>query len=186
MNPMLAWIIPANLPSLPSRPVDPGYGVPGPVDPGYGVPAPPPTVWPGPGYPAHPIAPGGRPPGIWGGGNEGFPTPPIYHPGHPDHGLPSQPPGIWPSPGHPAHPIAPGGRPPHIWGGPWLPPYVDNSLPPAPPPPDPNAPHPEHPIQPAAEYILGWVPGYGLVWVKRPGGGELPPEEVPPAPTPVA
>lgn len=55
-------------------------------------------------------APGGGPvvpPGIWGGSNEGFPTHPIA-PGGP-------PPGIWPGPGplpHPEHPIAPGGPPP--------------------------------------------------------------------------
>jgi hypothetical protein len=36
----------------------------------------PPSVWPGPGYPAHPIAPGGPPPGPSQG--PGFPTPPIY------------------------------------------------------------------------------------------------------------
>jgi hypothetical protein len=87
----------------------------GPVDPGFGV----------PGWPSHPIAPGGPPPVV---------SPPIYYP-----------PGIWPSPGHPAHPIAPGGpppwvshpippsvwpqppggQPPGIWGGPGsLPPWV--------------------------------------------------------------
>jgi hypothetical protein len=38
----------------------------------------------GPGFPTHPIAPGGPPPGIWGGA---------------------------PIPGYPAHPIAPGGPP---------------------------------------------------------------------------
>jgi hypothetical protein len=67
---------------------------------------------------------GGQPPGIWGGGNEGFPTHPIA-PGGP-------PPGIWPSPGHPAHPIAPGGQPPGFWGG-KPPPWVDNTLPGQPP-----------------------------------------------------
>jgi hypothetical protein len=75
----------------------------GPVDPGFGV----------PGWPTHPIAPGGPPPGIWPG--PGYPSHPIA-PGGP-------PPGIWPSPGYPSHPIAPGGSPPGIWGGP--PSYVD-------------------------------------------------------------
>jgi hypothetical protein len=52
----------------------------------------PPGIWPSPGYPSHPIAPGGGP-----SQGPGFPTNPIY-PGGP-------PPGIWPSPGQPAHPI---------------------------------------------------------------------------------
>lgn len=56
--------------------------------------------------PTHPIAPGGQPPGTWGGASEPFPG----------YGLPPAT-GIWPSPGYPAHPIAPGGRPPGIWGG---------------------------------------------------------------------
>jgi hypothetical protein len=86
---------------------------------------------PGGPHPSHPIAPGGKPPGIWGGGNEGFPTHPIVIPPgfidgvHPEHPIvippPQQPPGIWggrppeyidiglpgpqPGPGHPAHPI---------------------------------------------------------------------------------
>jgi hypothetical protein len=94
----------------------------GPVDPGFGV----------PGWPAHPIAPGGRPPSISGGPGSLPPwvMPPIA-PGGP-------PPGIWPSPGHPAHPIAPGGAPPGIWGG-TPPNYVDIGGP------GPQ-PHPEHPI----------------------------------------
>jgi hypothetical protein len=70
----------------------------GPVDPGFGV----------PGWPAHPIAPGGSP---------GHPAHPWVPPwgGDPGFGVP----------GWPAHPIAPGGRPPGIWGGPGsLPPWV--------------------------------------------------------------
>jgi hypothetical protein len=76
------------------------------------------------GYPAHPIAPGGPPPGIWP--SPGVPTHPIYYPpgiwpspGHPAHPIApgGPPPGIWPSPGYPAHPIAPGGPPLGIWGG---------------------------------------------------------------------
>jgi hypothetical protein len=85
-----------------------------------------------------PIAPGGAPPGIWGG------TPPNYvdigGPGpqpHPEHpivlppGTEKPPPGIWheiefpmnpiaPG-GQPTHPIAPGGPPLQIWGDPILP-----------------------------------------------------------------
>jgi hypothetical protein len=70
----------------------------GPVDPGFGV----------PGWPTHPIAPGGSP---------GHPSHPWVPPwgGDPGFGVP----------GWPAHPIAPGGRPPGIWGGPGsLPPWV--------------------------------------------------------------
>jgi hypothetical protein len=94
----------------------------------YYPPAQPPGIWPSPGHPAHPIAPGGPPPTV---------SPPIYYPPYPDQGLPpfpahpiapggpgqppagGQPPGIWPSPGHPAHPIVlppgtiPGLKPEH-------------------------------------------------------------------------
>jgi hypothetical protein len=66
---------------------------------------------PGGPHPSHPIAPGGSPPGYWGG----------VAPPYPDQGLPGQPPGIWPSPGHPSHPIAPGGQPPGIWPSPGHP-----------------------------------------------------------------
>lgn len=55
----------------------------GPIDPGGGGEGgEPPGIWGGgnEGFPTHPIAPGGRPPGIWGGGNEPFPTPPIVIP----------------------------------------------------------------------------------------------------------
>jgi hypothetical protein len=61
------------------------------------------------GEPTHPIAPGGQPPGIWGG------APPYV-----DIGFPGPQP-------RPSHPIAPGGRPPGIWGG--APPYVDIGFP---------------------------------------------------------
>jgi hypothetical protein len=65
--------------------------------PSHPIVLPPPGIWPGPGYPAHPIAPGGPPPGPSQG--PGFPTPPIYI------GLP---PGEMPPPGNgnaPTHPI---------------------------------------------------------------------------------
>jgi hypothetical protein len=131
-----------------------GTGGGGPVDPGYGAGWNPPT-WGGGGqpqpghHPSHPIAPGGRPPGIWGGPpnypDQGLPgpqptpgwppvaMPPIYYPG-----APGRPPGVisggpgslppWVMP-----PIAPGGQPggqpPGIWGG-KPPEWVDNTLPP--------------------------------------------------------
>jgi hypothetical protein len=79
-----------------------------------------------PGVPTHPIAPGGPPPGYWGGV-----APPL-----------------------PTHPIAPGGPPPGYWGG-IAPPYPDQGLPGSQPipshpiviPPDGLAPGvPTHPI----------------------------------------
>jgi hypothetical protein len=106
------------------------------------------------GFPAHPIAPGGPPPGIW------------PSPGHPAHPIApgGPPPGIWPSPGWPSHPIAPGGPPP-IAG--WTPPGYQPSHPIAPggPPPGiwPSPGHPAHPIAP------GGGGGEGI-W----GGGNMP------------
>lgn len=53
---------------------------------------------------------GDKPPGIWGGGNEPFPTPPIANvPGAPGYRPPV---GIWPGPGDPDFPG--GGKPPDI------------------------------------------------------------------------
>jgi hypothetical protein len=117
----LAFIIP-----MTGGPVDPGYGVPGwpthPIAPG----GKPPSVWPGPGRPTHPIAPGGKPPGIWGGGNEPFPTPPIAPGG--------APPSIWGDINVPAHPIVlpPGTEkpPPGIWHEPIVPPGFWGGVPP--------------------------------------------------------
>jgi len=124
----------------------------------------------GPGFPTHPIAPGGRPPlGIWGG----------VAPPYPDQGLPGQPPSIWPSPGHPdnslpgqpnypsqgpgfpTNPIAPGGQPPSIWPSPG---------------------HPSNPIS-GGGYVIGWSPVYGYVWIPlggaNPGGGNRPDQGLP-------
>jgi phospholipid/cholesterol/gamma-HCH transport system substrate-binding protein len=73
---------------------------------GGGPAEPPPTIWPGPGRPTHPIAPGGQPPGIW---------PP---PGQPAHPIvlppiePGGPPVVWPPDARPEHPIAPPPPPP--------------------------------------------------------------------------
>jgi hypothetical protein len=134
----------------------------------------PPGYWGGvaPPLPTHPIAPGGRPPGIWGG-------PPLY----PDQGLPGAPPGYWGgvAPPHPSHPIAPGGRPPGIWGGPPL--YPDQGLPgpqpiPTPPiylPPGtiPGA-KPEHPIYiPPSIWPSPGVPTHPIV-LPPAGSGEKP------------
>ena len=81
-------------------------------------------TWDDAGYPSHPIAPGGPPPGIWPG--PGVPTHPIAgpppgiwpSPGRPDQGLPGDQPGIWPGQGHPSHPISGGG---YVIG--WSPTY---------------------------------------------------------------
>ena len=97
----------------PSPPVDPGYGVP--VRP-PGVPTHPiyypPQIWgPTDPRPSHPIAPGGQPPGIWGGGGVPMPTPPIYLPPDTIPGLKPEhpiyiPPSIWgPTDPRPTHPI---------------------------------------------------------------------------------
>jgi len=81
-----------------------------------------------------PIMPGEQPPGIWGGGNQPFPTPPIYIPvpPPPDSGLKPEHPIYIPV--YPAHPIViplppdegepqpPYVWPPQIWAGPILPP----------------------------------------------------------------
>lgn len=83
----------------------------GPMPPGQGGGGSPPGIWgppgPWPGWPADPGIPGntpGRPPGIWGGGNEPFPTPPIFIP--PNVPPPLQPPQP-PAPGSPTTPVPP-------------------------------------------------------------------------------
>jgi hypothetical protein len=105
-------------------------GGPTPMPPIYYPPQQPPGVWPSPGVPTHPIAPGGQPPEVWPG--PGQPAHPIAPGG--------APPGIWPSPGYPAHPIAPGGGPSQGPGFPTPPIYI-----PITPPPDSGL-SPEHPI----------------------------------------
>ena len=157
------------------------------------LPGEPPSIWPSPGHPAHPIAP--TPPGIWGGGNVPMPSPPIYlPPGSLGPGVPAHPiviptpppPGIWPSPGHPAHPIqpVPPGQPPGIWGppGPWPTPPIH--LPPTggdggggqPPgvwPPGSGIDMLSQPIS-GGGYIIGWHPALGYVWMPL-GGASGPP-----------
>jgi hypothetical protein len=108
-----------------------------------GGPPPQPGVWPGPGYPAHPIAPGGpppypshpipptvwptppggAPPGVWGGANQPFPTPPIAPGGPPSFPAHPIPPVVWP-PGPGSAPLPPL----EIWGGAPVP-HPDHELP---------------------------------------------------------
>ena len=93
------------------------------------------------------LGPGPRPDqGLPGGGQGGYPSQPIYHPGHPEHGLPA----------HPAHPIAPGGsggqpsHPIHIPGVP------DQGLPPGTeiPPGEISPPLPELPPEYADQLVI--------------------------------
>ena len=96
-------------PGHPEHPIPPTVGGGPIIPPDYGT-------WPPqrPPHPAHPIVtppptggqPPSNPPGIWGGGNEPFPTPPIVIPPIPK--PPVDPPVIWPGPGplpNPDHPI---------------------------------------------------------------------------------
>jgi hypothetical protein len=74
--------------------------------------------------PLEPATPG-NPPGIWGGSNQPFPTPPIANvPGAPGYQPPGNPPGIWggsnepfPTPPIVIPPQKPGDPPLVIWGG---------------------------------------------------------------------
>jgi hypothetical protein len=140
-----------------------------------------PGIWPSPGHPAHPIAPGGPPLGIWGGGNVPMPTPPIYIPVPPPSGGGEHPelpiyipifpahPIVIPMPpvsgAHPEHPIA---YPPLVW-----PPIPAHPI--AGPPPGiwPSPGHPAHPIAPGGERpshpIAPGGPPLGI-W----GGGNVP------------
>lgn len=141
-------------------------------------PSPPVGIWPSPGHPAHPIAPGGPPPqvmppiyyppSIWPPGGGVHPMPPIYYP-------PSPPVGIWPSPGHPAHPIAPGGPPPQAMPPIYYPPEIWPTPPSKPPG---GGEPPSGP--PGGEGNWAWSPIYGWVWVPSGGGGKPHPPEPPP------
>ena len=121
-----------------------------------------------------PIIPPGttpQPPGIWGGGNEPFPTPPIHIPPQP-----GQPPGIWGG-GNQPFPTPPIYIPPNI------PPVVTPPSPPNPgdpttpvPPPAGSAGWPVQPVTPPP-YIVVMYPGIGPVVVAPPAQ--------PPAPAPV-
>ena len=61
----------------------------------------------------------GQPPGIWGGANQPFPTPPIYIPGFPPIPVPPNPPGSSKPRGFPVLPDNPLYKPPV--GGPGFP-----------------------------------------------------------------
>jgi hypothetical protein len=147
------------------------------------VPEQPPGIWPSPGVPTHPIAPGGGP-----SQGPGFPTPPIYipvpppsaggehpehpiyipvypaHPivipmpplggAHPEHPI-AYPPLVWPP--LPTHPIAPGGPPPGVWPSPGHPahPIAPGGQPPSV---WPSPGHPAHPIAPGGGPSQG--PGF--------------------------
>lgn len=74
----------------------------GPMPPGR----PPGTIWPDPGplpHPEHPIAPGGRPPGIWGGPIDPYPGHPLPEPPRPGDKPPDPvtPPVKWKAVWHP-------------------------------------------------------------------------------------
>lgn len=106
--------------------------------------------------------PNGQPPGIWGGGNEPFPTPPIHIPPQP-----GQPPGIWGG-GNQPFPTPPIFVPPNI------PPSVTPPVPPSPgdpttplPPPAGAAGWPVQPVTPPP-YIVVMYPGIGPVVVAPP------------------
>jgi len=99
------------------------------------------------------------PPGIWGGGNQPFPTPPI----HLGPGGEPRPPTIWP---------------PVIGGGPIYPteppPHVDNTLPPVPPDPPQTPPG----TRPPEGWSWCFVGSEWLLIYNPPGGGK--PSPVPP------
>lgn len=135
--------------------------------PDQGLPVPPVGIWPSPGHPSHPIAPGGRPPlGIWGP-TDPRPSNPIALPPGSISGTPEQP--IYTPPLFPSHPIE---LPPGSVGGTpeqpiYYPPYPDQGLPGGgwggrPPRPDQGLPWPGRPVDP------GW--GVGL-----PGGRPIDP-----------
>lgn len=176
-------------PGFPTHPIAPGGQPPGIWGgggvgnyPDAGFPGPQPGgpvgIWPSPGYPdqglpgpqphpSHPIAPGGRPPGIWGGGGVG---------NYPDAGFPG------PQPGWGARPTPPIYYPPTAGQGPGFPtnPIV-LPIPPGEQPPEPGNGHsPSHPIvippagdQGSGEHALVYthIVGVGGVWflIEKPG-----------------
>jgi hypothetical protein len=206
---------PSQGPGFPTHPIAPGgppLGIwggapigPNPPYPDQGLPGQPPGIWPspgqpthpiynppypsqGPGFPTHPIAPGGPPPQIWP--SPGVPTHPIYYPPYPSQGpgFPTHPiapggppPGIWPSPGHPSHPIY---WPPFPSQGPGFPTH-----PIAPgggaPPSQPGGPEGgiNQPIAgvpgPGGQLVWYWSPVWG--WIAKPAEGSPSPPEMPPA-----
>lgn len=124
------------------------------------------------GVPTHPIAPGGQPPGTWGGGNVPMPSPPIANvPGAPGYRPPT--PGA-----HPEHPIV---YPPEIWGP--TDPRPGYGLPGRPPgtwggagEPFPTPPIVIPPTQPGQPPLVIWGPGDPRPTppIELPGGGNPP------------
>lgn len=93
-------------------------------------------IWPSPGEPTHPIAPGGGDEEVW---------PDPGHPAHPIE-IPDPPPGIWPPP-TPAHPIVP------------IPPTVSPQPPPG------EIWPPVDGASPGKFVVLAYIPGYGVKYV---------------------
>jgi hypothetical protein len=192
MSKFLAWIIPISSEGHPEHPIVLPPEQPPSIWPSPGVPThpiynPPPGIWPSPGVPTHPIVVPPAP-GIWP--DPGRPTHPIYwppsiwpSPGVPTHPIYNPPPGIWPSPGHPEHPIF---YPPGIWPSPGHPshPIV---LPPQPPGggggggEDASVTNPiNRPPSDDPRWLQVYVPGIGWVWALAP------PESHPPMVNPLA
>lgn len=129
-----------------------------PTPPGGGQPGYPTHPWVPPYGPSHPIAPGGPPPGYWGG------RPPEYV----DIGGPRPQP---PQGGRPSHPIY---FPPRIWGGGGVGDYIDAGGP----GPQPGGPvYPSHPIYYPPRYWGGRPPEY--VDIGGPGPQPYPDQGLP-------
>jgi hypothetical protein len=167
-QPFLALITPLSSGAYPDQGlpgVPPGYwGGVAPPYPDQGLPGQPPR-------PTHPIAPGGRPPGIWGG-------PPTY----PDQGLPGQPPGYWGgvAPPYPDQglPGGQGGVPTHPIHIPGLP---DQGLPPGEPVPPDQIVMPEPPPAYQDDIIVSvYKPGQGWTTTSY----TVAPDQGQPTPTP--
>jgi hypothetical protein len=131
MRPILCLLVPIGEGLYPDNSLPGGQG---------GVPSHPIYMPPypsqGPGFPTHPIAPGGSPYPDQGlpGGSGGYPSHPIYMPPYPSQG-----------PGFPTHPIAPGGGY-----------YPDNALPIPPEPTEPPT------VEEGGKWV--WTPIYGWLW----------------------
>lgn len=137
MQPFLALITPVS-------------GTPG-QPPSGGAPGYPTHPWMPPWGPAHPIAPGGPPPGIWG---------PIGN--YPDAGFPGPQPG---GPVYPSHPIY---YPPVIWGP--IGDYIDAGFPGPQPPTEGGGSE-----QPKVEWKTAWSPTTGWIVVGVPTGEHVTP-----------
>lgn len=136
-------------------PVDPDYGIDEGVDPGYGIDegagidnelpeVDPPSIWPSPGRPSHPIyLPRPRPPvGIWPPPTPEHPIVPVPEPPPSVGGGPIVPPG---GPGIPGRPIDPDARPEHPIYQPgtiWPPPNASGKF-----------------------IVLAWIPGMGWKYI---------------------